>query len=89
MPYDLQRFPLSLDFVPNAGEGLFKILVGGFFSLIDNCHLLLRYGGLDALHTFDKADILLDFVFTVGTMHLRSGGDDQRVCFLLLRIGRP
>ena len=65
--------------VAELRESGLKLLLVGLGRVIDDGHGLVLHAGEDVLHTLLKAQFILDLVLAVGTMHLRCGGDDERI----------
>lgn len=63
------------DFLKRGYEGF----VSGFLGVVHDGNLLVAYRSGDFLCTLDKAYVALDLVLTFLAVHLRLGGDYQRV----------
>ena len=56
-----------------------KLLLVGLGRVVDDGNGLVLHAGEYVLHTLLKAQTILDLVLAVGAMHLRCGGDDERI----------
>ena len=76
---DLLALLQFADLVAELREGGLKLLLVSLGRVVDDGHGLVLHAGENVLDTLLKAQSVLDLVLAVGAVHLRCGGDEERI----------